>query len=349
MIQRRKSRVVTAGGLNFGGENPIVIQSMASTDTRDAKKTIEQIRSLEEVGCEMVRVAVPDKQAAAALTEIKKGIHIPLAADIHFDYRLALMAIENGVDYLRINPGNIGSIERTKMVVEKAKERGIPIRIGVNAGSLEKPLLEKYGVCAEAMVESAMNHVKILEDMDFGNIMISLKASSVPLTIEAYTLASKLSDYPLHVGITESGTVKTGTIKSSVGIGIILGMGIGDTIRVSLTGDPVEEIHVCKNILKSLGLRRFGVEFISCPTCGRTEVDLIKIANEVEEKLSKMNKDISVAVMGCAVNGPGEAREADIGIAAGRGGGLIIKKGEILYKVPEDELVTALMKEIESM
>ncbi|MCL1925135.1 MAG: flavodoxin-dependent (E)-4-hydroxy-3-methylbut-2-enyl-diphosphate synthase [Defluviitaleaceae bacterium] len=349
MINRRKSRVVTAGGLKFGGDNPIVIQSMASTDTRDAKATIEQIKNLEEVGCEMVRVAVPDKQAAAALSEIKKGIHIPLAADIHFDYRLALMAIENGVDYLRINPGNIGSEERTRMVVEKAKERNIPIRIGVNAGSLEKPLLEKYGVCAEAMVESAMNHVKILEDMDFHNIMISLKASSVPLSIEAYQKAASLSDYPLHVGITESGTVRTGTIKSSVGIGIILGMGIGDTIRVSLTGDPREEIHVAKNILKSLGLRRFGVEFISCPTCGRTEIDLIKIANEVEEKLAKMNKNISVAVMGCAVNGPGEAREADIGIAAGRGSGLIIKKGEILYKVPEDQLVEALMKEIESM
>ncbi|MCL2610053.1 MAG: flavodoxin-dependent (E)-4-hydroxy-3-methylbut-2-enyl-diphosphate synthase [Defluviitaleaceae bacterium] len=348
-MTRRKSRVVTAGGLKFGGDNPIVIQSMTNTDTRDAKATIAQIKSLEEVGCEMVRVAVPDKEAAATLKEIKNKINIPLAADIHFDYRLALMSIENGIDYLRINPGNIGDEERTRMVVEKAKERNIPIRIGINAGSLEKSLLEKHGVCAEAMVESAMNHVKILENMDFHDIMISLKASSVPLTIEAYQKTAILSDYPLHIGITESGTIRTGTIKSSVGIGIILGLGIGDTIRVSLTGDPCEEIHVAKNILKSLGLRRFGVEFISCPTCGRTEVDLIKIANEVEEKLSLIDKNISVAVMGCAVNGPGEAREADIGIAAGTGEGLIIKKGKILYKVPEKDLINALMKEIESM
>lgn len=344
---RRRTRVIDVGGVKMGGDHPVVIQSMTSTDTRDVTATVAQIKRLEEAGCEIVRIAVPDKVAAAAVGDIKRQINIPLVADIHFDYRLALMSMENGIDGLRINPGNIGSLERTQMVVDMAKKKNIPMRIGVNAGSLEKPLLEKYGVSAIAMVESALNHAKIVTDMGYENLAISLKASSVNLTVEAYRLAAEKTDFPMHVGITESGTVKGGTIKSSVGIGIILGMGIGDTIRVSLTGDPVDEIYVAKEILKSLGLRRFGVEFISCPTCGRTEVDLLEIATKVEEYCQTLKKNITVAVMGCVVNGPGEAREADIAIAAGKGQGLIIKKGEILYKVPEHELLPALIKEIE--
>ena len=348
-INRKKTRVVNVGGVLVGGDNPIIIQSMTNTDTRDAEATAAQINALAEVGCEIVRVAVPDRIAANAIGDIVKRINIPLVADIHFNYQLALIAMEQGVSALRINPGNIGEKYRTVEVVKMAKERNIPIRIGVNSGSLEKGLLEEYGLTAEAMVASAVNHIKILEELNYEDIVVSLKSSNVPLSVEAYQLASQTFDYPLHLGITESGTVKGGSIKSAVGLGVILAQGIGDTLRVSLTGDPLEEIYTAKEILKSLGIRRFGIEFISCPTCGRTQVDLIKIANQVEALCSKINKDISVAVMGCAVNGPGEAKEADIGIASGRGEGLLIKKGKIIGKVPEDQLVDALMKEIEKM
>lgn len=349
-IKRKITRSVKVGNLLIGGGNNVVIQSMCNTDTRNVKETVAQIKRLEEAGCEMVRVAVPDMEAAKAIGEIKKEISIPLVADIHFDYRLALEAMEQGIDKVRINPGNIGSEEKIRAVVEKAKEKHIPIRIGVNSGSLEKDLLEKYGhVTPEALVESALKHVRILERYDFHDIVISIKASSVPFSIAAYSLLSQKVDYPLHVGITEAGTVWGGTVKSAVGIGSILAMGFGDTIRVSLTGDPVEEIRAAKEILKSLELRKFGVEFVSCPTCGRTQIDLVSIASQVEEKCRKINKNIKVAVMGCVVNGPGEAREADIGIAGGKGEGLIFKKGEIIKKVPENELIDALMAEIEKL
>ncbi len=349
-IKRKITRSVKVGNLLIGGGNNVVIQSMCNTDTRNVKETVAQIKRLEEAGCEMVRVAVPDMEAAKAIGKIKKEISIPLVADIHFDYRLALEAMEQGIDKVRINPGNIGSEEKIRAVVEKAKEKHIPIRIGVNSGSLEKDLLEKYGhVTPEALVESALKHVRILERYDFHDIVISIKASSVPFSIAAYSLLSQKVDYPLHVGITEAGTVWGGTVKSAVGIGSILAMGIGDTIRVSLTGDPVEEIKAAKEILKSLELRKFGVEFVSCPTCGRTQIDLVSIASQVEEKCRKINKNIKVAVMGCVVNGPGEAREADIGIAGGKGEGLIFKKGEIIKKVPENELIDALMAEIEKL
>jgi (E)-4-hydroxy-3-methylbut-2-enyl-diphosphate synthase len=349
-IKRKITRSVKVGNLLIGGGNNVVIQSMCNTDTRNVKETVAQIKRLEEAGCEMVRVAVPDMEAAKAIGEIKKEISIPLVADIHFDYRLALEAMEQGIDKVRINPGNIGSEEKIRAVVEKAKEKHIPIRIGVNSGSLEKDLLEKYGhVTPEALVESALKHVRILERYDFHDIVISIKASSVPFSIAAYSLLSQKVDYPLHVGITEAGTVWGGTVKSAVGIGSILAMGIGDTIRVSLTGDPVEEIKAAKEILKSLELRKFGVEFVSCPTCGRTQIDLVSIASQVEEKCRKINKNIKVAVMGCVVNGPGEAREADIGIAGGKGEGLIFKKGEIIKKVPENQLIDALMAEIEKL
>ena len=349
-IDRKKTREISIGNVKIGGNNPIAIQSMCNTDTRDAKATIEQIKRLEDEGCEIVRIAVPDMVACDAIKEIKKGINIPLVADIHFDYRLALKAIENGIDKIRINPGNIGNEDRIKAVITSAKERNIPIRIGVNSGSLEKDILEKYGhVTPEALIESALRHVEIVEKYDYNNIVVSIKASNVPFSIKTYSMLSQKIDYPLHLGITESGTVKSGTIKSSVGIGAILSMGIGDTIRVSLTGDPVEEIKVCKEILKALNLRKFGIEFISCPTCGRTEVDLISIANKVEEECRKINKNLKVAVMGCAVNGPGEAKEADIGIAGGKGYGLIFKKGEILKKVPEDMLIPELLKLINEL
>ena len=349
-IKRKITRSVKVGNLLIGGGNNVVIQSMCNTDTRNVKETVAQIKRLEEAGCEMVRVAVPDMEAAKAIGEIKKEISIPLVADIHFDYRLALEVMEQGIDKVRINPGNIGSEEKIRAVVEKAKEKHIPIRIGVNSGSLEKDLLEKYGhVTPEALVESALKHVRILERYDFHDIVISIKASSVPFSIAAYSLLSQKVDYPLHVGITEAGTVWGGTVKSAVGIGSILAMGIGDTIRVSLTGDPVEEIKAAKEILKSLELRKFGIEFVSCPTCGRTQIDLVSIASQVEEKCRKINKNIKVAVMGCVVNGPGEAREADIGIAGGKGEGLIFKKGEIIKKVPENELIDALMAEIEKL
>lgn len=349
-MERKQTRQVQIGNVKIGGNNPVAIQSMCNTDTRNVEATVNQIKLLEEAGCEIIRVAVPDMVAAEAIKDIVKKINIPLVADIHFDYRLALKAIENGIDKLRINPGNIGSEDRIKAVVAAAKKRKIPIRIGVNSGSLEKDILEKYGVVtAEGLVESALRHVKILEKLDFNDIVISIKASNVPFSLDTYTMLSQKVDYPLHLGITESGTVWTGSIKSAVGIGAILSRGIGDTIRVSLTGDPVEEVITAKEILKSLGLRRFGVEFVSCPTCGRTEIDLIGLANKVEKACKNINKEIKVAVMGCAVNGPGEAREADIGIAGGKGYGLIFKKGEILRKLPEEQLLSALMEEIEKL
>ena len=347
-IQRKKTREVYVGGVALGGNHPIIIQSMCNTDTRDADATIKQILQLEEAGCELVRVAIPDMEAAEAISSIKKAIHIPLVADIHFDYRLALEVMKQGIDKVRINPGNIGSEQRIQQVVAMAKEKNIPIRIGVNSGSLEKEYLEQYGgVTPKGLVESALKHVRMLERYSFEDIVVSIKASSVPFSLEAYKLLSDAIPYPLHVGITEAGTVYAGTVKSAVGIGAILSQGIGDTIRVSLTGNPVEEVKAAKEILKSLELRSFGVEMVSCPTCGRTQVDLIRIANEVEKRCQAINKHIKVAVMGCVVNGPGEAREADIGIAGGNGEGLIFKKGEIIRKVPEHLLVEELMREIE--
>lgn len=347
---RKKTREVNIGGVKIGGDNPIAIQSMCNTDTRNVEETVKQIKELENAGCEIIRVAVPDMQAAEAIKDIKRQIDIPLVADIHFDYRLALKAIDGGIDKIRINPGNIGSEDRVKQVADMAKKNGIPIRVGVNSGSLEKHLVEKYGgVTPEGLVESALSHVRLLEKYDFYDTVISIKASNVPFSVEVYELLSETVDYPLHVGITEAGTVWGGTVKSAVGIGAILSRGIGDTIRVSLTGNPVEEIYAAKEILKDMNLRKFGVEFVSCPTCGRTSIDLISIANEVESKVKNIDKNIKVAVMGCAVNGPGEAREADIGIAGGHGEGLIFRKGEIIRKVPENMLVDELMKEIEKL
>ena len=347
MYTRNETKIVNIGGVQIGGGHPIAIQSMTNTKTHDVEATVKQILSLEEVGCEIVRVAVPDEQAARAISEITKRIHIPLVADIHFDYRLALMAIENGVQKLRINPGNIGNSARVQAVVEKAKAYKIPIRIGVNSGSVEKSLLEQYGgVCAAAMVESAKKHIDLLEEMDFTDIVVSLKASTIPLAIETYTLFAEKYAYPLHVGITEAGTLYKGTIKSSAGLGAILSRGIGDTIRVSLSDDPSQEIECAKAVLQSLELRQFGVEIISCPTCGRTNVDLIKLAKQVEDQTKHITKPLKIAVMGCAVNGPGEAKEADIGVAGGKGEGLIFKKGEIVRKVKEHELLEVFMKEL---
>ena len=324
MYTRNETKIINIGGIQIGGGNPIAIQSMTNTKTHDVEATVNQILELEEAGCEIVRVAVPDEQAARAISDITKRIHIPLVADIHFDYRLALMAIENGVQKLRINPGNIGNSERVQKVVEKAKAYHIPIRIGVNSGSVEKVLLEQYGgVCAAAMVESAKKHIDLLEAMDFTDIVVSLKASTIPLAIEAYTLFAKKYAYPLHVGITEAGTLYRGTVKSSAGLGAILSRDIGDTIRVSLSDDPVQEIECARAVLQSLELRQFGVEIISCPTCGRTNVDLIGLAKQVEERTKHITKPLKIAVMGCAVNGPGEAKEADIGVAGGRGEGLM--------------------------
>lgn len=349
-MERIKTREVTVKNVKIGGNSEVVIQSMTNTDTRNVEETLKQIRTLYNAGCQIIRCAVLDMEAAESLKEITAQSPIPVVADIHFDYRLALKSIENGVSALRINPGNIGSRERVEMVCKAAKEKNIPIRIGVNSGSIEKEILEKYKVpTAEGLVESALKHVKILEDLDFHDIVISIKSSNVPMMIEAYRLMSSKCNYPLHLGVTESGTVFKGTIKSSVGIGTLLAEGIGDTIRVSLTSDPVDEIKVAKEILKSLGLRKGGLEFISCPTCGRTQIDLIGIAEEVEKRLENINKDIKVAVMGCVVNGPGEAREADIGIAGGKGEGIIFKKGKIIKKVKESELVDELMKEIDSL
>lgn len=349
-IKRKQTKKIKIGDLYMGGDAPVTVQSMTNTDTRDAKATIEQIKMLEEAGCQIVRVAVPDMEAAAAIRQIRRSIGIPLVADIHFDYKLALASMENGVDKIRLNPGNIGDRDRVKKVVEVAREREIPIRIGVNSGSVEKQILEKHGgVTPEGMVESALKHAEILEDLDFDRIAFSIKASSVPMTIAAYRLMSERSQYPLHIGVTEAGTVYKGTIKSSVGLGCLLAEGIGDTLRVSLTGDPVEEVKVGIEILKSLGIRKGGIEFVSCPTCGRTQIDLINIANKVEEKLQNINKNIKVAVMGCAVNGPGEAREADIGIAGGRGEALLFRKGEIIRKVPQEQIIEALISEIQKM
>lgn len=347
---KRKTREISIGNVKIGGNNDIAIQSMCNTDTRDIDKTVKQINALENEGCEIVRVAILDLEASRAIREIKRNINIPLVADIHFDYRLALDCMKNGIDKIRINPGNIGDEDRIKQVIQTAKERNIPIRIGVNSGSLEKDLINKYGgVTPDGLVDSAIRHVDILEKYNYENIVISIKASSVPFSLNAYSILSNKVDYPLHVGITEAGTVWGGSIKSAVGIGSILSMGIGDTIRVSLTGDPLEEIIVAREILKSLELRKFGIEFVSCPTCGRTEVDLISIANKVESYCRKIDKDIKVAVMGCAVNGPGEAKEADIGIACGKGFGLIFKKGEVLKKVPEDNLISELLSIIDEL
>ena len=347
---REETRSVQVGNLTIGGNNHVVIQSMCNTKTKNVEATIKQINALEQAGCELVRVAVFDKEDAYAIKEIKKGIHIPLVADIHFDYRLALIAIESGIDKVRINPGNIGSIEKVKAVVDACKEKHIPIRIGVNGGSLEKEILEKYGEpTPEGMVESAMKHVKILEDLDFHDIVISLKSSNTMLTIKAYELASKTFPYPLHVGVTEAGTALGGTIKSSLGIGTLLYEGIGNTIRVSLSDDPVEEIKVAKILLKELGLLKDVPTLVSCPTCGRIQYDLIPIAKEMEDFLKDIHLDITVAIMGCAVNGPGEARHADIGIAGGVGEGLLIKHGEIVKRVKQEDMVQTLKDEILKM
>ena len=347
---RKQKRIVNIGGVKIGGDKPLAIQSMCNTDTRDVKATVNQIHELENAGCEIIRVAVPDMVAAKAVADIKKQIHIPLVVDIHFDYRLALECMKNGADKVRINPGNIGDRDRVKQVVEMAKEREIPIRIGVNGGSLERELLQKYGgVTADALVESAMGHVAILDELNFNNVVVSIKISDVPKMLCAYRKFNEISDIPLHIGVTESGTLKGGTVKSAVGIGALLAEGIGDTMRVSLTANPVEEIYAAYDIQKVLGMRKTGAEIVSCPTCGRTQLDLISIANEVEKRAANIDKPIKIAVMGCAVNGPGEAREADIGIAGGKGEGLIFKKGEIIKKVPQDSLVDELMKEIETL
>ena len=347
---REETRSVQVGNLTIGGNNHVVIQSMCNTKTKDVEATIKQINALQQAGCELVRVAVFDKEDAYAIKEIKKGIHIPLVADIHFDYRLALIAIESGIDKVRINPGNIGSIEKVKAVVDACKEKHIPIRIGVNGGSLEKEILEKYGEpTPEGMIESAMKHVKILEDLDFHDIVISLKSSNTMLTIKAYELASKTFPYPLHVGVTEAGTALGGTIKSTLGIGTLLYEGIGNTIRVSLSDDPVEEIKVAKILLKELGLLKGVPTLVSCPTCGRIQYDLIPIAKEMEDFLKDIHLDITVAIMGCAVNGPGEARHADIGIAGGVGEGLLIKHGEIVKRVKQEDMVQTLKDEILKM
>lgn len=346
-MTRNETKKVRIGNVWIGGGSPVAIQSMTNTKTEDVESTVAQILKLEAAGCEIIRCAVPTMEAAEVLKEIKKQIHIPLVADIHFDYRLAIAAIENGADKIRINPGNIGDKDRVKVVVDKAKEYGIPIRVGVNSGSLEKNLVEKYGgVTAEGIVESALDKVRLIEDMGYDNLVVSIKSSDVLMCVKAHELIAKECPYPLHVGITESGTLLSGNIKSSVGLGIILYQGIGDTIRVSLTGDPVEEIKSAKLILKTLGLRKGGIEIVSCPTCGRTKIDLIGLANQVEDMVKDIPLDIKVAVMGCVVNGPGEAKEADIGIAGGIGEGLLIKKGEIIKKVKEEELLETLRQEL---
>lgn len=345
---RESTRVVTIGDRRIGGGNPVLIQSMTNTPTEDVAATVAQILELERAGCEIIRCTVPTLEAAGALREIKKQIHIPLVADIHFDYKMAIAAMEHGADKIRINPGNIGSREKVRAVVDVAKERQIPIRVGVNSGSLEKPLLEKYGaVTAEGIVESALDKVHIIEELGYDNLVISIKSSDVLMCVRAHELLACQTPYPLHVGITESGTVQSGNIKSAVGLGLILYQGIGDTIRVSLTGNPVEEIKSAKLILRTLGLRRGGIEVVSCPTCGRTKINLIGLAGRVEKLVEDYPLDIKVAVMGCAVNGPGEAREADLGIAGGIGEGLLMKKGEIIRKVPEGELLEALKEELD--
>lgn len=346
-MYRENTKAIQIGDRVIGGGNPILIQSMTNTRTEDVRATVEQIHKLTNAGCQIIRCAVPTMEAASALSEIKKEITIPLVADIHFDYRLAIAAMENGADKIRINPGNIGSRERVKAVVDVAKERGIPIRVGVNSGSLEKELVEKYqGVTAQGIVESALDKVSMIEALDYDNLVISIKSSDVLMCAKAHELIAAKTNYPLHVGITEAGTLFSGNIKSAVGLGIILYQGIGDTIRVSLTGDPLEEIKSAKRILKTLGLRKGRIEVVSCPTCGRTQIDLIGLANQVETMVEDIPLDIKVAVMGCVVNGPGEAREADIGICGGQGVGMLIKKGEIVKKVPEAELLGTLREEL---
>ncbi len=346
-MYRSKTKVIQIGDKKIGGGNPILIQSMTNTRTEDVKATVEQILRLEAAGCEIIRSTVPTLEAAKAIAEIKKQIHIPIVADIHFDYKMAIAAMENGADKIRINPGNIGSREKVAEVVRVAKERSVPIRVGVNSGSLERNLVEKYnGVTAEGLVESALDKVKLIEDMDYDNLVISIKSSDVMMCVKAHEILAKQTEYPLHVGITESGTIMSGNIKSGIGLGIILNQGIGDTIRVSLTTDPVEEIRSAKLILRTLGLRKGGIEVVSCPTCGRTRINIISLASQVEEMVADIPLDIKVAVMGCAVNGPGEAKEADIGIAGGDGEGLLIKKGEIIRKIPEAELLTTLREEL---
>lgn len=349
MIKRKKTKRIKVGKIFIGGSAPIVVQSMCNTDTRNVNQTVAQIKALQKTGCELIRVAVPDMVAAKALGKIKKQIRIPLVADIHFSHELALEAIRQGIDKLRINPGNIGSPDKIKKVVEAAKRKKIPIRIGVNAGSLEKDILKKYQgkATAEGMVESAMRHIKILEKLNFREIAVSLKASDIDRTIEAYKLLSKKVDYPLHIGVTEAGTIFRGTVMSSIGLGMLLHEGIGDTLRVSLTADPIEEVKVAWEILKSLGIRKRGITVTSCPTCGRTEINLISLAKQVEDALTSIDKDIHVAVMGCVVNGPGEAREADLAIVGGKGVGLIMKKGEVIRKIDEKNLLKEFIKEVE--
>lgn len=347
---RKLTKTVKVGKVNIGGGAPITVQSMTNTETKNVQATIEQIKRLEETGCDIVRVAVPDMESARAIEKIKKAINIPLVADIHFDYRLAIQSIESGADKIRINPGNIGGRDRIQQVVQKAKERNIPIRIGVNAGSLEKDLVNKYGgITVEGLVESVLRNVKIVEDLGYDSIVISVKASNVMHTIKAYRVISETLNYPLHIGITEAGTVYRGIIRSAVGIGTLLAEGIGDTIRVSLTGDPVEEVRAGIEILRSLELKTSGLTFISCPTCGRCKVNLIEIANKIEESLMNLSCSLKIAVMGCAVNGPGEARDADVGVACGDGFGLIFKKGKILKKVPEEKIIEELLKEVQSL
>ena len=347
-MYRSNTKVIQIGNRVIGGNNPILIQSMTNTRTEDVKKTVEQIKALQNAGCDIVRCTIPTLEAAKAIEEIKKEVSIPIVGDIHFDYKMAIAAMEYGVDKIRINPGNIGSIDNVKAVVDVAKERNIPIRVGVNSGSLEKNLVEKYnGVTAEGIVESALDKVKMIEDLGYDNLVISIKSSDVLMCVKAHELLVKHTNYPLHVGITESGTLTSGNIKSALGLGLILHQGIGDTIRVSLTGDPVEEIKSAKLILRTLGLRKGGIEVVSCPTCGRTKIDLIGLANQVEKLVENYDLDIKVAVMGCVVNGPGEAKEADIGIAGGIGEGLLIKKGEIIKKVPEQELLATLKYELD--
>ena len=344
------TKQIMVGGVPIGGGAPVTIQSMTNTRTDDVEATLHQIRTLAAAGCEIIRVAVPDMAAAKAVGKIKEGSPIPVVVDIHFDYKLALEAIAAGADKVRINPGNIGGADHVKAVAQACAQRGVPIRIGVNGGSLEKPLLAKYGgVCPEAMVESAFGHIRLLNQFDFDDICVSLKSSSVPMTMKAYQLMSQASDYPLHIGVTEAGTVRMGTLKSAVGIGGLLALGIGDTMRVSLSADPVEEVYAAKEILKAAGVRKEGAELVSCPTCGRTRIDLIALANEVEERLKTVDKPITVAVMGCVVNGPGEASAADCGIAGGVGEGLLFKKGQIVKKVPQERLVEELFALIETL
>ena len=344
------TKQIMVGGVPIGGGAPVTIQSMTNTRTDDVEATLHQIRTLAAAGCEIIRVAVPDMAAAKAVGKIKEGSPIPVVVDIHFDYKLALEAIAAGADKVRINPGNIGGADHVKAVAQACAQRGVPIRIGVNGGSLEKPLLAKYGgVCPEAMVESAFGHIRLLNQFDFDDICVSLKSSSVPMTMKAYQLMSQASDYPLHIGVTEAGTVRMGTLKSAVGIGGLLALGIGDTMRVSLSADPVEEVLAARDILKAAGLRREGADLISCPTCGRTRIDLIALANEGEQRLKTVDKPITVAVMGCVVNGPGEAAAADVGIAGGNGEGLLFRKGEIVKKVPQNQLVDELFALVDQL